>query len=554
MTNLLALVLLLFSAMGVCAQQDETAAPLRVARLSYFSGSVEVQRADNTGDPDGQPVLNMPIGEGSRVSLGDYAEAELEFEDGSVVRLTPRSTLLVDGLTVEGGVARTKLTVLGGLVYLELRKSAGYVYEVTAGGVTLEPVENSVARILLEEGPAIFSVLSGTVRVERGFSAEIKAGESLHADPADESRYFLQTQVSAEAWDNWNAERDRAAVEQTASATAARDGYAGTQGYGWSDLDASGTWYDVPGEGAVWQPAAADEQFDPYGFGSWVWQGTGYTWASGYSWGWVPYRCGHWSYFSGFGWGWQGDAGCGRWGSHPGGVRLGPRRPPHYHPVLIPMIAEGSVHRTIPVRDANGPRPALLPGGIKRVHGEEWKPVQKLGLVPVRTGSSLARDYPVNARTRQPVLGVSPKNEQETVIGRAPSANWRELEGRRVVTESGTGRRQPGLPANGTGAPGPASSGAEGGRSGQGNVATRPVPVRAGPVKAPEGEILAPHHTPVIVVAPNGQLPVRVAAPPALPATVPAAPPRPAPAPPAAAPSASVPQSAAPRAGQSKPQ
>ena len=71
-----------------------------------------------------------------------------------------------------------------------------------------------------------------------------------------------------------------------------------------ADLDANGSWYNVPGQGQVWQPTIAeDTDFDPYGYGSWVaYPSVGYVWASGYPWGWTPFHCGHWSYWNGFGW------------------------------------------------------------------------------------------------------------------------------------------------------------------------------------------------------------------------------------------------------------
>ena len=332
------------------AQQDEASAPVRAGRLTYFAGAVEVQRADNTGVDE--PVLNMPIAEGTRLVCGDYGQAEVEFEDGSLVRITPQSSVSVDTLGLQGGVAQTGMTVLGGLAYFELRKSPGYTYAVSAGGVAMSPVENAEVRVALNDGPAEFAVLSGTVRVDGGFTTEVHAGESVRADAKDASRYFLSAQIALESWDSWNGERDRAAEDETEKRTAARDEFAGVQGYGWSDLDANGTWYDAPGEGQVWQPYAADEGFDPYGYGGWVWQGVGYVWASGYQWGWTPFRCGRWEYYPGFGWGWVPDGRCSRWGSAGGVVLVGGRRPEHYKPTLAPPKGPVKTHPIIYVRGA----------------------------------------------------------------------------------------------------------------------------------------------------------------------------------------------------------
>jgi hypothetical protein len=49
----------------------------------------------------------------------------------------------------------------------------------------------------------------------------------------------------------------------------------------------------------------------------------GYTWVSGYPWGWLPYHCGAWGYYP-FGWGWA-PGGCGRLVSGDRGAHLSSR-------------------------------------------------------------------------------------------------------------------------------------------------------------------------------------------------------------------------------------
>ena len=404
-------------------------APLRVARLTFVAGAVQIQRSDNTGED--APVLNMPLVEGTRIVAGDYGQAEIEFEDGSMVRVTPRTSLTLDSLGLEGGRSTTRMTLLGGLAYFELRKAAGVLYSVDAGGVTMTPSENATVRVRMEDSPAVFAVLTGAVRLERGegFRAHVRAGESLRADAKDETRYFLNEQFAEESWDHWNESRDELAVEDSSRRTGVRYSYAGAQGYGWSDLDANGSWYNVPGQGQVWQPNVADEYFDPYGYGNWVWLSGGYVWASGYAWGWTPFRCGQWLFFPGFGWGWEANSRCGNWGlgfgggdgGGGGGVLIGgsAQRPPRYLPVQTPIIGPGKVHPIIPVRGADGPRPPVMPGGIKRIAGKDAIPLQRVGGPPRiwdALGQGLNRDFPVDAKTHQPVLGVT------TAEGNTPGA------------------------------------------------------------------------------------------------------------------------------------
>ena len=466
-------------------------APVRTARLTFIAGSVQIQRADNTGEDT--PVLNMPLNEGTRLVCGDYGQAEVEFEDGSVVRVTPRSSLTLDGLGLEGSTARTEMTLLSGLAYFELRKANSYIYTLHAAGVTLTPIENATVRVHVEDGPAVFSVLSGAVRLERaeGFRAEVRAGESLHGDAKDESRYFLNSQIVEESWDRWNESRDLFASEETGKRTAARDNYAGGQGYGWSDLDANGTWYNVPGQGQVWQPTVADENFDPYGYGNWVWSNVGYVWASGYSWGWTPFRCGDWVFFPGFGWGWMANNFCGRWGFGGGGDVLIGRGPTHYKPVPVPIKGPGKVHPIVPVHGVDGPRPPVLPGGVRRIGGVPVSPLPPVGAGFGRGGSvvgqALNRDFPVDMKTHRPLLGavVTEGNSPGAVLVNRGGGNteWRSVQPKdkapvAVQGEHGTWeRRSPG-------------------------VVTPPAPLRASPVQTVPVQTLAPVRTPSSAPAP----------------------------------------------------
>ena len=248
-----------------------------------------------------------------------------------------------------------------------------FTYSVDANGDVILPVTNTTVRVTLDEPPAVISVLDGTIHVEHsdgpdgaGYQSDVRSGETLTRDREDGSRYFLTQEIAPDSWDQWNESRDQAAADEAANQTAARDDYAGTQGYGWSDLDANGTWYNVPGQGMVWQPnVAADASFDPYGYGSWVYYpGTGYVWASGYGWGWTPYRCGNWSYWNGFGWGWLPGSGCGMggWGFGGGGYVINVIRPPQtYRFPLRPDRGAGPprpIHIGRPARpgDPGGPR------------------------------------------------------------------------------------------------------------------------------------------------------------------------------------------------------
>lgn len=418
------LFLLLFSAWTFNARADDAPAR-RAARLSFLHGNVTVDHLDNTaGDP---AQINMPLAEGARLTTGEDGQAEVEFEDGSVVRLTPNSSLGLNVLSVDpAGNFHTQMTVLHGLVYAELRASSKYFYVVEAGGELISPVANATVRINLDQPPATVSVFDGTVQVEHpstpeadGYKKDVRAGESLTGDASDSSQYSVSQNVEQDSWDEWNRERDQAAADAALNRTTARDSYAGDEGYGWSDLDANGSWYHVPGQGQVWQPTIAeDADFDPYGYGSWVaYPGAGYVWASGYTWGWTPFRCGCWSYWNGFGWGWS-PVSCGRvgwgFGTGFGGVFVvNIVRPPQNYRLPTRPIHEPGIGHPIPVGRAPrepgiGLRPSHEPRMIAGVLADPFRPIGNATTSKDRpvVGAALRSDFAVDHVSRQPVLGV----------------------------------------------------------------------------------------------------------------------------------------------------
>src|SRR5271156_4457345 len=62
-----------------------------VARVSFVQGSVQLLAGQGANLE--QAVINMPVLDGSRLQTGGDGQAEVEFGDGSVARLTPNSSI-----------------------------------------------------------------------------------------------------------------------------------------------------------------------------------------------------------------------------------------------------------------------------------------------------------------------------------------------------------------------------------------------------------------------------------------------------------------------------
>ena len=81
-------------------------------------------------------------------------------------------------------------------------------------------------------------------------------------------------------------------------------------GYGtfYDSLAPYGSWINVDGYGACWQPTVViiNSGWRPYCHGGrWVYSDCGWYWLSGYSWGWAPFHYGRWFCHSRIGWCWQ---------------------------------------------------------------------------------------------------------------------------------------------------------------------------------------------------------------------------------------------------------
>jgi hypothetical protein len=337
-------------------------APTALVRLSYVQGGVKILQGEATQFDQAQ--ANMPLLAGYTLSTGQDGQAEVEFTDGSVARVTPNSQLRLDKLpAADEHDEPTEVTMLSGLGYFELNTANSQHFLVHFNAAQAQPVTNSIFRINLDNAPDL-SVFVGTVRasVSGAFDQTVEEGSSLHFDASDASKMSVAS-IQGDTWDQWNQDRDNQIAQQAQQQTSARETSGATDEPGWDDLDANGDWYPVEGYGNVWVPNDEPQGWDPYGSGSWAnYPGWGYTWISGYSWGWLPYHCGAWNYWDSMGWGWvPGQCGLGWrptvdfWNT-PRGWRPPPRPIPGGH--------IGPPNRLIAVNHG----PALPNRGITNTH------------------------------------------------------------------------------------------------------------------------------------------------------------------------------------------
>ena len=322
----------------------------RAARLSYVEGQVKITQGGQLVTD--QAPINAPVFEGMQLTTGDNGRAEIQFEDGSVARLSPDSSLTLTALRGQGASGDAEMSLNSGLGYFELQGTgqSGQMgvhfgdYTATASGFT-------VLRVKMDTPPGDLAVFSGNAHLEGGNGAvalDLHGGESASLNLGDQGSAVVNETIEPDSWDAWNSDRDQALTTEASTQTEAANNVAPdeSQNPAWSDLDANGNWYNVPGQGYVWSPYdAANAGWDPYGNGNWMYTPSyGYIWASGYPWGYLPYQCGAWNFYDGFGWGWApGFGGCQPWWGRgfSGGPRFGGFLPGGYHPPRRPLPPHG---------------------------------------------------------------------------------------------------------------------------------------------------------------------------------------------------------------------
>ena len=289
----------------------------RIVRLSEVQGTVQIDRAAGGGFD--KAFLNLPVIEGTRVKTGQNGRAEVEFEDGSALRLAPDSELDFTRLALgDDGQKLSTVQLVSGTVYADLHpknareKSGQFLLNFARESVTVS--EAAHFRLELADATATLAVFKGKLNAttpsgqfdlagKHSATINLASNELTNDDPAKKDTFVIARNYDDAPSDDWDRQQtgyhDRYA---TAGGSAISSPY----GYGMSDLNYYGNFMTVPGYGNVWQPYFIGANWSPFQDGGWAFYPSfGYMFVSGYPWGWMPYNYGNWAFAPGFGWVWQ---------------------------------------------------------------------------------------------------------------------------------------------------------------------------------------------------------------------------------------------------------
>ena len=327
---------------------------VRIVRLSDVEGNVQIDR--NTGQGYEKAFLNLPITQGVKLRANAEGRAEIEFENGSTLRVIPGTVIEFPELSMrDSGAKVTTVKLQEGTAYLNFNGAKGDEFTLNFGREKMALTRSVHLRVTIGDTGATLAVFKGDVEVT-GPSGSVQMGKKQTAtfDLADQDRYTLAKNLEKDPYDDWDRHQDEYHQRYLTSSYTNYSPYA----YGMSDLNYYGTYFNAPGYGTLWQPYFTGAGWDPFMNGSWAWYpGFGYTWVSSYPWGWTPYRYGSWVNVPGYGWAWQ-----------PGGSSLGWNRVPRVinppRQFTPPQPPASSAHNTIVVQ--RGPA-VISPGSGNKV-------------------------------------------------------------------------------------------------------------------------------------------------------------------------------------------
>jgi FecR protein len=317
------LILALFAAIASLSAMADS--HVRIVRLSYIEGGVQISRGP--GGAYEKAIVNLPITEGAKLKTSD-GRAEVEFEDGSTLRIVADSTVEFPQLSLrDSGAKVSEVKVTSGTAYVNFTGTKNDEFSIGFENKKIALDRAAHLRIILGDEDSSIAVFKGLVQVvSPSGTTDVKKNQTISFD-LDSNQYKVAKNIQESPFDSWDDQQNEYHTRYAAKSYNSYSPYA----YGTTDLSYYGNFFNAPSYGMLWQPYLAGIGWDPFMDGAWAFNsGSGFGWVSSYPWGWTPYHYGTWVFLPGYGWAWQPGGVWHPWYSQPV-VRNAPKSfvPPH---------------------------------------------------------------------------------------------------------------------------------------------------------------------------------------------------------------------------------
>ena len=183
----------------------------RIVRISYVEGEVRL----DSGHGYESATMNVPLTERDWLQTGSDGWAEVQLEDGSLIRLAPDTVIAFTELArASSGATLTTVDLDQGEAEFKITKHNGSDFNVTVKKNTIALTHSGTFRVTsTNANPLEIAVLKGEVGVSewtRAGEVAVKKNETFVLDPNDVARYALDKGADTDELDQWSTQRDDA--------------------------------------------------------------------------------------------------------------------------------------------------------------------------------------------------------------------------------------------------------------------------------------------------------------------------------------------------------
>ena len=200
------MILLAAAACALLALPALADSQARIVRLSDVQGSVQIDK--NTGLGFESAFLNLPITQGAQIRTHDRGRAEIEFEDGSTLRLTPNTTVEFSTLGLsDSGKRMSVINLVEGMAYVNWLGKSGDQFSLNFSREKISLDHAAHFRVQTSTQMARLAVFKGDVDVD-GPAGKVTVEKKKMAsfDASDSDKYTLAKNVEEAPLDSWDKE------------------------------------------------------------------------------------------------------------------------------------------------------------------------------------------------------------------------------------------------------------------------------------------------------------------------------------------------------------
>ena len=267
-------------------------------------------------------ILNLPLGPGDTVFSSSERRCEIQFDNGTVLRLDLNTELKIEALMAQSLSARTKISNLvlrRGRVYVMYKQyNSKEMFQVITANAAVKLNHNAVATVGWGPGQGTdVQVAYGRADVLYGPNKEDLAEKAVHKNEkmivAPDHAAFLAAADAPSDFAAWNLEinknfdelhKGKTMIPKPVQRLNAAVFYFAQQ-FG----NLYGEWIYDDFFGYVWRPFNNDMRYpnggwSPYFVGRWSNFNGQMFWVGEEPWGWIPYHLGVWHWDTKRGWYW----------------------------------------------------------------------------------------------------------------------------------------------------------------------------------------------------------------------------------------------------------